>query len=336
MLRMIVMSVFLAFAHTGLALAQGTRIETIVSKNVLSGFVALAEQTQHFADTAQDDCNPKSGDLRSAYRQAFLSWSRVSHLRFGPSEEDNRAFALAFWPDPRGKTPKALRGLILSEDAAALTPEKMQHASVAQRGFYAMDYLLFDPELIEIGSPAYRCDVIRAVAKDIAQTADILNTEWQSFAPTLISPTQDSAYRTEQEVSAVLFKSASTGLQFTSELRFGRPLGSFDRPRPKRAEAWRSGLSQDLALAAIQGAGELAVALSSGQGVSERLTTAKEAAELRLRQLADPNFSGVATPGGRIRLEAVQMSLNQFRSVVDGELAPHLGVSAGFNSLDGD
>lgn len=336
MLRMIVLTVVLTFAHTGLAFAQGSKIEAIVSENVLSGFEKLAVQTQHFADTAQDDCNPRSEDLRSAYRQAFLSWSRVSHLRFGPSEEDNRAFALAFWPDPRGKTPKALRGLILSEDAAALTPEKMQQASVAQRGFYAMDYLLFDPELSEIGSPAYRCDVIRALAKDIAQTADTLSSEWQAFAPTLISPTEDSAYRTEQEVSAVLFKSASTGLQFTSELRFGRPLGSFDRPRPKRAEAWRSGLSQDLALAAIQGTGDLALALSSDQGVSDRLTTSKKAAELRLRQLNDPDFSGVESPGGRIRLEAVQTTLNQLRAIVDGDLARHLGVGAGFNSLDGD
>ena len=36
--------------------------------------------------------------------------SAVEHLRFGPLEEDNPGFAIAFWPDTKGATPRTLGG----------------------------------------------------------------------------------------------------------------------------------------------------------------------------------------------------------------------------------
>ncbi|HBR37591.1 MAG TPA: peptidase M75, partial [Sulfitobacter pontiacus] len=54
---------------------------------------------------------------------AFDAWIAVSHLRFGPSETDNRAFALAFWPDSRGATPKTLAGLITDADPVGRDPQ---------------------------------------------------------------------------------------------------------------------------------------------------------------------------------------------------------------------
>ncbi len=47
--------------------------------------------------------------LTEAYHAAFDAWIKTSHLRFGPSEVNDRAFALAFWPDSRGQYPRRWR-----------------------------------------------------------------------------------------------------------------------------------------------------------------------------------------------------------------------------------
>jgi len=44
------------------------------------------------------DGDAARGEVDAAYHVAFDAWMSVSHLRFGPSEADDRAFAIAFYP----------------------------------------------------------------------------------------------------------------------------------------------------------------------------------------------------------------------------------------------
>ena len=76
-------------------------IRSVLSEHILPGVTNLAQKTALFAAAAQSDCIPSSEALRTSYGDAFDAWVSVSHLRFGPTEVDNRAFALAFWPDSR-------------------------------------------------------------------------------------------------------------------------------------------------------------------------------------------------------------------------------------------
>lgn len=50
----------------------------------------------------------------------------------------------------------------------------------------------------------------------------------------------------------------------------------------------------------------------------------------------DPDFSGAADPMGRFRLETLQSEIDTIRDIVGRDLAPLLGVTAGFNAFDGD
>ena len=310
-------------------------IRTIVEGDILPGFARLAEEAHALGTTARADCTDPA--LTDAYERAFRTWSGLSHLRFGPSEEDNRAYALAFWPDPRGKTPKAVRKLLAMDDTEVLQPERFKQVSVAARGFYALDFILFDDDLHATTSPLARCALTRAIAQDIAETTRQLYAGWTRFAPSLINPGPDTVYRTETEVLAVLFKASLTGLQFSHDMRLGRPLGTFDRPRPKRAEARRSGQSLPLLRHAVRGSGGLAIRLAAGDAdLARRLTDALSSFEARAVRLDDPVFAGVATPQGRIRIEALQTDLNRLRAIFQDQLGAHLGVSAGFNALDGD
>lgn len=309
-------------------------IDAIVDEHILSLYFDLAETSGHLERRAMEDCDPKSGSLLEAYLSAFDAWVAVSHLRFGPSEVDNRAFALAFWPDPRGKTPKTLGTMIRAEDTVIDSPDEFATVSVASRGFYALEFLLFDPNFQSDGKTEYSCDLIKALALDIAATSAAIHEDWvKEYASLMKSPGQDQTYRDTSDVLRQLFTALSTGLEFTSEMRLGRPLGTFDRPRPRRAEARRSGRSQRHVLISLAATRDLAMHLSDDDpGLDALFQRASEIGS----KLDDPDFAGVSDPMSRFRVEALKSAIDDVRRAVMEELGTRLGVSAGFNSLDGD
>lgn len=321
-----------------IANAQTAAIDDIVDAHILPRFQTLTNTTAHLAATAQNDCAVTSQSLQTAYTQAFDAWIDASHLRFGPSEVEDRAFALAFWPDSRGATPRALTALLRDQDPVIASPIDYAAVSIAARGFYAMEFLIYDDALGDMGNADDHCTLVQTIASDIAATSAAISEDWQAdYAARLRSPDVSGTYRTGEEVLQKLFKALTTGLQFTSETRLGRPLGTFDRPRPTRAEAWRSGRSTRHVERSLAALSDLALRLSSDDPeLSERLETSFERAATLLAELDDPTFAGVADPKTRFKVEVIQQSIDSIRALVRNELGPSLGVAAGFNSLDGD
>lgn len=305
--------------------------------HILPRFAHLSDETEALAETAQRDCNPDSAELRAAFNSAFDAWIAVSHLRFGPSEVDDRAFALAFWPDSKGFTPKALSGLIADQDAAITDEATFAETSIAGRGFFALELMLYDPAFINEGAADYRCGLIRAIAFDIHRNAAAIDSDWASYAEKLTHPEPSRLYRSEDEALQELYKVLMSGLEFTSDTRLGRPMGSFSRPRPNRAEARRSERSLrhvELSMISLR---DLAARLSvEHPQIAAELDAAFERSISRAQSLDDPAFAGVATIQGRLRLEALQQSINDIRGIASAQLGPTLGISAGFNAMDGD
>lgn len=316
----------------GAAFAAPDPLE-IVQKNVVPRFERLASQANLLEEAAKSDCSPDSPALRKAWAQAFDAWVEVSHLRFGPTEEQDRAFALAFWPDTRGATPKALAGLIASQDPVVVDPGAFADVSIAARGFYAMEYLLFDPNYAT-ESP-YACTLIQAEARDISRLANDILAGWMTYQFEFADNSE--RYRTREEGLQELFKAVTTGLQFTSDTRIGRPMGTFEKPRAPRAEARRSERSVHHVRLSLQATQALALWLAADlPKVSEDIEAAYEKAFAELDAQDSPVFADVDDPTGRFRVEMLQVAVDQVRDVIARELGPELGVIAGFNSQDGD
>ncbi|MFT6649992.1 imelysin family protein [Pseudophaeobacter arcticus] len=316
--------------------ARADMVDEILDDQILPAMQALVDSSQDLAETAGRICQPDAAPLQNAYSQAFDDWTRVSHLRFGPTETDNRAFALAFWPDSRGKTPKTLANHLRAADPALLTPQGFAQSSIAGRGFYALEFMLYDPKFANAEPQDYSCALIAAMARDIATTAEAIQQDWQhSYAAQMRNAT--GRYHDKTEVKQELFKSLNTGLQILADMRLGRPLGSFDKPRPKRAEAWRSARSQHHIVLALQALHPLAIALAQGdEDLVAQLEAAFQKPILRALRLEDPSLAGVADPAKRFRIEALQQEINDLRALIESDLGPSLGVLAGFNALDGD
>lgn len=300
-----------------------------VRDHILPGYAAFADATKALADAAAKSCDPEA--LKLAFNAAFDAWVGVQHLQFGPITSEGDALAIEFWPDPKGMGAKAQRGLLLG-DPASLTPEMFAQQSVAARGLTGLERLIYPAE----APPADPCPLIRATAADLARMALQVQSDWTGgYAAAMLTAGDpgNTLYLTRPEVRQVLFTQLIAGLEFLSDQRLGRPLGTFEKPRPERAEARASNRS----VANIRLSLRAMKAMVQTLTPDAPLTMAKFDRAIKLADgLDDPTLAGVATAGGRLKVEILQQSVTALRDTALAELAPELDVGIGFNAADGD
>lgn len=304
-------------------------IDEVIDDHILSGYAAFEETTRQLSDVA-DDCDPAS--LKPAYHAAFDAWIDISHLQFGPIEEKGLTLAIAFWPDPKNNTGKSLGRLLRAQDEAVETPAAFAEVSVAAQGLFALEYMLYD----EPADGPYACALTLAITRQLAAHAHDLNDLWiTDHAAILRSPgPQNPIYNSEQEAQRVIYTSLTTGLEFVHGQRLDRPLGTFERPRPKRAEARRSKRSQRNIARSLAAMDQLSTLMTDGS--APETEAAFDVAIVRAEQLNDPTLEGVSDPSARFRIEVLQQKVAFVQQVIVQEIGEKLGIRAGFNSLDGD
>ncbi|MCP1168358.1 imelysin family protein [Limimaricola litoreus] len=320
-----------ALALIAAAGAAPAGVPDAVEDHVLPGMDRFAEASAALSETALADC--RAAALRPAYHAAFDAWLGVGHLRFGPFEEDGRALAIAFWPDTRGMVARSTDALIADADGAVDDPQAFAEVSVAARGLFALERLLFEPGMADYVENDYRCALARAISVDLARMADELAQDWRAdHAPAMIEA-DNATYRAPREAQQALYTALTTGLAFNADQRLGQPLGSFDRPRPARAEARyaeRSLRNVKLSLVALR---DLARALAD---TSIPQTEAAFETALDATTALDAVFAGVEDPQERLRIEILQQRITAISGPVANEIGAPLGISAGFNATDGD
>ena len=297
---------------------------------ITPAYAALADSTADLARAAAADCAPEG--LRPAFQAAWDDWARIDFLRLGPVETDGRALAMAFWPDPKGSGLRAQQAALAEGAAVASDPDRFARASVAMRGFAGLERLLYPSPLQ--GAEAELCLLTRATAADLARMGADIAAEWPAHAELLTHPGEGNvAYLTPTEARQALYTQLVTGLSALEKNRLGRPLGTFDKPRPDRAEAVAAGRSLRNVVQSLTGMRDLALALHSP---APQTQAAFDRALGLAARLEDPVLAGVADPQRRLKVEILQQAVNSAKVAVETEIGPALGVSAGFNAQDGD
>lgn len=319
----------LALALCCLAAPLSAGVEEAVSDHILPAFDTFAADTQALSEAAQADCTAEA--LRPAYQQAFDGWMGIAHLTFGPLEADGRTLAIAFWPDTRGIVAKTVATMLRDEDAIVNDPQEFPEVSVAGRGLFALERLLYETDY---GAGDYACRYAQAISADLARMGTTMRAEWTEHAGLLTTAGDNATYLTEREAASTLYTALMTGLEFTADQRLGRPLGSFDRPRPERAEARRSDRPLRDVVLSLEATRGLARSLAEGE---IPVTEAAFADALQVAaDLDDPLFEGIDDPSGRLKVEILQQRVRAVRDAIAGEIGAALGLSQGFNSADGD
>lgn len=319
----------LAIGLTLTALPARADFPEAVRDHILPGYAAFATATAALDTAAQADCRAEA--LKPAYQAAFDAWMGVAYLRMGPVEEDGRVLAIAFWPDPKALGTKAQMAL-LTGDPAALEPAAFAQQSVAARGLMGLERLLYPEQPL----PADPCALIRATAADLARMAAGVSADWQGgYADLLLTAGEpgNTTFLSRPEVRQALFTQLAAGLEALEDSRLGRPLGTFDKPRPERAEARLSGRSLRNVTLALQAMKQLVQTLTPDAPQTE---AAFDHAIALAEGLHDPVFAGVATPESRLKVDILAQSIGAIRTVILSELAPELDVGIGFNAADGD
>lgn len=324
-----------------LAPAMATPLDDALSRAVNQHTIPAVDRfdvaTGFLADAAEANCLP--GNVKPAYDVAFDAWMGLQHLHMGPVEKNGRILAIAFWPDKKGMIPRTLSGYIADQDPVVETPEAFADASIAVRGLFALEYMLFDDEFDGYAEDSYSCHLVQAITHDLHRMAAEIKDEWiapDGFAQTLLMAGEapQPLYLTKEESVQALYTMLTSSLENTKDQRIGRPIGSFDKPRPARAEARRSGRSARNVILQLEAARDLARNLAPGEMPLSEEAFAKTIA--MAEALNDPSFEGAGDPMGRLKIEIIGQNIETILGHLANEVGAPLGVSAGFNASDGD
>ncbi|MDZ7710917.1 MAG: hypothetical protein U5K36_13370, partial [Roseovarius sp.] len=84
----------------------------------------------------------------------------------------NRRAVGGLLADPRGFTQRTLTRFIAEEDAIAHAPEDYPEVSIAARGFFALEMLLYDPDFMTYKQGSYTCALVTTIAADLGHQAE--------------------------------------------------------------------------------------------------------------------------------------------------------------------
>ncbi|MEQ8587801.1 MAG: imelysin family protein [Thalassobaculaceae bacterium] len=322
----------------------------LVDGNVLPAYRAFETQTETLSLAVEAACAEgalATDAVKDAFADAWRAWAGTRHVVKGPVTYFDRQFRIEFWPDARNRTSRALADL----RAAGGAPD-IAEAPVAVQGFPALERLIHQTE------GAGDCPVARQIAANLHRMAAEILTGWtegdRPFRTALVAPgTGAGVYFTHGESVTALMTGAVSSLEAILRLRLKRPLGEgSDRARPKRAEAWRSGLSLDLIRADLTGVADFhhggAGPGEDSRGVDAALRRAGETelADLMARAFRltretaatvdGPLAEAVVDPAARAVLEELVTQVSALKALIEQRVGPALGISAGFNALDGD
>lgn len=344
----------------GLVAGMSQAVEETVGERLVTGYIqpattAFARAGEQMTKSLSRQCANVSAangaDVAADFRQLVLAWSGIEFLRFGPLVADNRYERVFFWPDPRGVTLRQTQAIIARENPALLAPGALRAGSVAVQGLASLEYALYGGNQVLIkgsGEADYRCRYALAVAVNLAGLGHEIQQAWSDqggAARQFIAPGVDNpVYRSEREVVSEAIKALATGVQYQRDAKLVPALGASAGSAHVTRMPWsRSGLALTAMAVSLDGmakfaqAGEFVRLLPDDEAWLAAVVP-NSAADIA-RQLAAidlPAQAALTETASRSELAQMALRMHDLKELINGQIAQGLGVSVGFNALDGD
>lgn len=331
-------------------------IDAVIGDVVEPGYRAVIDAAKAQEAAMSRLCTaPGAGTLDSARKRfgALVdAFSRVEMFRRGPAQRRNRFEAMFYWPDRRSRALRQVRLLTASPDAEKLDEKTLGGKSVAVRGLLALDYVIAGAgsEQLATGAPG-RCRYGRLIAISVGNTASDILDDWtgnNGYGALMRRPGPDnSAFRNQREVVQDILQAIREQLQVVSELKLKRTIRkSPEKARPKRAPFWRSGNTVASLVANVEASmtlverGKLRLLLPEDQRqIADELVFELRQVRSSLRSLKDNARDWqtlTQTKEAHDELRYATSPLDAAITLVSGRFRGALGITAGFNALDGD
>jgi hypothetical protein len=315
---------------------------------VTPAFKKVAVETAKLAQAADDFANAPSQDGFAALRVAFDSvsdaWMHAEFFRSGPLGEEQRSERFLYWPERRNIVDKQLAALLASPDPHALSPTQFAHATVAVQGLPALERLLYGDNARQILSSGAEQKARIAVLQAIAHNLEILAREiavaWEKASAQPAAFSHDPTEATTQAYGDVL-----TEIQIIADRKVSAVLGKeIDKARPYNAEQYRAGRSLqnirtnlDALKAAVLGPDGFATLIPPDQvAFKDEIAKAFDATIAAAASVPEPLDAAVADADKRKSVDTLLAAANALRALMSQKVPSVLGLTVGFNSMDGD
>jgi predicted lipoprotein len=279
--------------------------------------------------------------LKQAYLAAADAWSAIEFLHFGPASVDFRFERLSYWPERKNATGKALTLLLAGKGDEGLAAAQFAKTSAAGQGLPALERLLFDENaaallLAKDEAGDRRRRVGRAIARNIEIIATQILAGWRDGPDSIVKKLGDPAYAGEATIR--MATDLLSLFQLMRDAKLQAVLGkTIDIAKPRLAEGWRSGRSiKALAvnLATLRIAADIIFAGTTDDVSSPSVL----ASSVKIADSLTPENLGALVTSPKQRSDAVLLldAVTSARDVMNAEIPNALGITVGFNSLDGD
>ncbi|GGD26770.1 imelysin family protein [Aureimonas glaciei] len=337
------------------AITPADVVRQAVDGTIRPGYQRFDKASEGMVEAQKALCAAPSEETVAAARKSFadaiLTFSQMEFVRFGPVMVDNRIDRILFWPDPRGIALRQVQALVAEKDETATDPVALHGKSVAVQGLTALEFVLYGTGSEELAGAKgrYRCRYGAAIAANILAMSDAIVEGWREgkggFAEEMLDPQPTNpAYRSItdslQEITGVFIH----GLEAIRDLRLRPAFGRLpEDAKPKALLFWRSGLTATSLKGNFTGLSDL----FESSGLADLLppAAADSAASVRstfndaatvLATLDRPIADALTDPAARTEVGRLVVATQALQPMFVGEIAPALGLSAGFSSLDGD
>lgn len=325
--------------------------QAAISQHIEPKYQALSQQTRQLTNDISRYCDGRQpSQLLAAqlqFKKSLQAWQQVQHIQFGPVTLLMRNFSLQYWPDKKNLGGKQLRKLLNDQSIGDFDDEFFARASVAVKGFPAMEKMLFEQPLLDIAKENKNyCEMLQSISSFVASNTQSIVKEWQEEKQNYQSYSEDAVYESAAEGATEILKALVEPLEAISDIKLKAPLGkSVEKLRWRKSESWRSQQSVENIRSNIKalhhlysGAGDTTVRVLLAESGSEALATSIEAqfAELEallttLSEPVDMKYSKEAFN----QLVVAQQKLKRLSDALIAAMKP-LQIQLGFNRRDGD
>lgn len=279
--------------------------------------------------------------LRDAYLKTADAWSAIEFLHFGPAGVDFRFERISYWPERKNATGKAMTILLAGKGDEGLEPERFARTSAAGQGLPALERLLFDEDaearlLANDPDADRRRHVGLAIVRNIEIIAGQILAGWRDGPDSVVNKLDDPGYA--QEATTRIATDLLGLFQLIRDVKIEAPLGkTIETAKPRLAEGWRSGRSIRaiaINLTTVRDTANVIFANDTGE-ISSPIVL-KSAVKIA-NSLSSENLSAlVVSPKQRSDAVLLLDAATSARDVCKLEIPNALGITVGFNSLDGD
>jgi predicted lipoprotein len=325
LLALLVLGVGAPVAKAQQAVAPEKIYGRTVADFILPGFTQLAEQAGRHEAAWVAYCRRPGPETLAPLKESFHTladaWAEIEMIRSGPAAEDFRHERFSFWPERKNAVERGLSGLLKRPDAASLTAADIRKESAAVQGLPALERLIHADALPD----ETRCSLGEAISANAAALAKEIAAAWRA-RPATASP----------EARAMLATDIVTFYAIIKDRKIEAVIGKAqDEVKPRAAEFWRSARPMRSIQRNLEALERINATLFPLASESIVLPYATATAADIARSLPD-DLAALAAGPERHKVIFLRDAVDAAEDRAAIEVPAALGVTIGFNSLDGD